>query len=161
MSADSRPLARPRSDEVHGLWLPQGITPLDQPLQAGALKGLQPGPIQLASKSVQRLELRRLPPNGITTGAIPFQAAHNLGHEDLARGSGELIPPLRTADTAQNPAAPKAGEHLLQLAIGNALARGDLAHLQHPATVVKAGQLDQSHQAVFGLGAEGHWFTED
>lgn len=83
---------------------------------------------------------------------FPFNAMDNLLHQQVRRLTCQRVAPFGPTDAAQDPVAAKAGKHLLQIALGNALARGDLPGLHHAAAVMQAGQFDQGHQAGLGLG---------
>ncbi len=86
---------------------------------------------------------------------FPFKAMNSLWHQQARWHVSQRAAPLGPTDAARDLVAAKAGKHLLQIALGNALARGDRPDLHRAAAVMQAGQLDQGHQAGLGLGGKG------
>ena len=67
-----------------------------------------------------------------------------------------MIAPFGAANAEQDVGAAQAGEHLFEIAVGNALALGDLGHLEHASLAVDRGKLQQGHEPILRFGAEGH-----
>ena len=115
------------------MFLALGVAAIDQVLKAGAFQQGLPGCLQLLVELKQHLEFGGGPGGCVFSGALPLQAVHDVGDEHLGWGPHQLVAPLWAPDAAQDPAPPQGGEHLLQIAVGNALPGGNFGHLHHPS----------------------------
>ena len=87
---------------------------------------------------------------------IPLQASHHLIDTDFLWWQPQLEAPSRASQALEIPRLPQAGEHLLEVALGDFVPTGDLMGLQQLTAPAGLSQIHQGDQAVIRLGTEHH-----
>jgi hypothetical protein len=108
---------------------------------------------------VENFELRRALRRQGATGSFPLKAGQHFSQADFSRWPGQPVSPTGTTQAAEQLAATKRGEHLLQIAVWNRLAVGDLRDPQDLSCGVGTSQFHQGHEAILGFGTKGHWLS--